>query len=85
MSRLFHFGGGVYRLCSPRVRRSAITGHFLTGDQVTISRRPLRALQHAGYKCQARTPEGYRCNAPAGKVDRATGVVVCSEHFTRTG
>lgn len=51
---------------------------------MTRSRSPLNALQRAGYKCQARTPEGYRCTAPAGKVDRATGVVVCNAHLSQT-
>lgn len=49
---------------------------------MTISRNPLRALQKAGYKCQARTPAGYACNAPTGMVDRATGIVVCRDHLT---
>ncbi|MBP2323371.1 hypothetical protein JOF56_003756 [Kibdelosporangium banguiense] len=40
----------------------------------------LRALQRAGYKCQTRTSEGYQCNAPAGHVDRSTGLVVCQGH-----
>jgi len=44
----------------------------------------LSALQKAGYKCQARMPEGHRCNAPAGQVDRATGVVVCHAHLSQT-
>jgi hypothetical protein len=48
------------------------------------SRSPLGKLQRAGYRCEARTPEGYRCNALAGKVDRATGVVVCNAHLSRT-
>lgn len=51
---------------------------------MTISHNPLRALQRAAYRCQARTPEGYACNAPAGQVDRATGVVVCRTHLTRS-
>jgi hypothetical protein len=50
---------------------------------MTRSRSPLSKVQKAGYKCQARTPEGFRCNAPAGSVDRATGVVVCRAHFTK--
>ncbi len=58
----------------PRTRKEA---------PVTISRNPLRALQKAGYRCQARTVEGYGCGAKAGQVDRATGVVVCREHLTR--
>ncbi len=49
---------------------------------MTISRNPLRALQKAGYTCQARTPEGLQCGARAGRVDRATGVVVCNAHLT---
>lgn len=50
---------------------------------MAISRPPIRALQRAAYRCQARTPAGYQCNAPAGKVDRATGVVVCNAHLTQ--
>lgn len=53
-------------------------------DVVTISRSRLGKIQKAGYKCQARTPQGFQCNAPAGKVDRATGVVVCNEHLSQT-
>lgn len=49
-----------------------------------ISRNPLRALQQAGYRCQARSPQGYKCNAPAGQVDRATGVAVCRDHLSQT-
>ncbi len=44
----------------------------------------LSALQKAGYKCQARTPEGFSCGAPAGMVDRTTQVVVCRDHLSRT-
>jgi len=44
----------------------------------------LSALQKAGYKCQARTEEGFRCNAPASQVDRATEVVVCRKHLSQT-
>lgn len=44
----------------------------------------LSALQKAGYKCQARTPEGFRCNAPASQVDRTTQVVVCKAHLSST-
>lgn len=51
---------------------------------MTISRNPLSVLQRAGYRCQARTPQGYQCNAPAGKVDRATGVAVCNAHLSQT-
>ena len=51
---------------------------------MTISRNRLRVLQRAGYKCQARTPEGFACNAPAGMVDRATGVAVCRDHLSQT-
>ncbi len=51
---------------------------------MTISKNPLRVLQQAGYRCQARSPQGYKCNAPAGQVDRATGVAVCREHLSQT-
>lgn len=43
---------------------------------------PLRTLQRAGYKCQARTPQGYRCNGPAGRVHPGTGEAVCIPHAT---
>lgn len=82
-TRLIPLGNGLFRVTRPH-GRSALTGRFLTGDIVTRSSNPLRALQRAGYTCQARTPAGYRCTAPAGKVDRATGVVVCTEHLSQT-
>lgn len=44
----------------------------------------LSVLQKAGYKCQARTPEGWSCGAPAGMVDRTTGVAVCKAHLSQT-
>lgn len=51
---------------------------------MTRPRSRLSVLQKAGYKCQARSPEGWRCNAPAGMVDRATGVAVCRDHLSQT-
>lgn len=51
---------------------------------MTRSRSRLSALQQAGYKCQARSPQGYRCNAHAGMVDRTTGVAVCRDHLSQT-
>ncbi|WP_394620933.1 hypothetical protein JNUCC0626_18115 [Lentzea sp. JNUCC 0626] len=44
---------------------------------------PLRAIQQAGYKCKARSPQGFVCNRPAGRVDGVTGLVVCQDHLTR--
>jgi hypothetical protein len=51
---------------------------------MTRSRSPLGKLQRAGYRCQARDASGFVCGAPAGKVDRATGVVVCNDHLSHT-
>ncbi len=51
---------------------------------MTRSRSPLGKLQKAGYQCQAKDPSGFRCGASAGKVDRATGVVVCNAHLSNT-
>jgi hypothetical protein len=42
----------------------------------------LRVLQRAGYKCQAKTPQGYQCNRPAGRVHPRTGEAVCLTHAT---
>ncbi len=44
----------------------------------------LSVLQRAGYRCQARTPEGFACNAPASMVDRTTQVAVCRDHLSQT-
>jgi len=52
---------------------------------MTRSSERLRALQRANYSCQApEYPGGPRCMAPAGMVDRPTGLVACHAHLSAT-